>query len=181
MPETTPDENMLIDESKLHYKATLTKFFDRLRLGYVKFRRNPGDEYERDGDIIASDVNFYTEDGPRHLTNSNVVTSQLIDDGNVHYPIIDIDFPIYSVPSSRSGHHHLYIDRPLSWEKYRFLLWALHQCGFIERGYYEASIKREMTVVRLPWIKKPPPPPEVICNCEMCNRVKRHSRWGRPV
>jgi hypothetical protein len=74
---------------------------------------------------------------------------------SMHRPILDIDIPMHIIPSTTEGHGHLYIDKEVSWSKYRRLLHALAECGIIERGYLNVSIAREHTAVRLPWVKKP--------------------------
>lgn len=71
-----------------------------------------------------------------------------------HRPVLDIDFPVKVVPSSTPGHFHLYLDKEMSWEVYEELLKALGKAGILEEGYVRASIAREHTSVRLPWIKK---------------------------
>lgn len=91
------------------------------------------------------------------LTKAEVVTS-LVEVDDVFYerhrPILDIDFPVVSLPSSTEGHHHLYLDKQLTWSQYRKLLEVLSEVGIIEANYAKASIARQHTAVRLPWIKK---------------------------
>lgn len=72
-----------------------------------------------------------------------------------HKPVLDIDMPVKVVESSTPGHHHLYIDKEMSWEDYELLLRVLGVVGILEPGYVTASIKRKHTSVRLPWVKKP--------------------------
>lgn len=50
--------------------------------------------------------------------------------------------------------NHLYVKLPMRWEKFARLLLALAEAGVIETGYAEASIEREATTLRLPWVKK---------------------------
>jgi len=76
-----------------------------------------------------------------------------------HKVLIDIDLPVKLFDSSTPGHHHLYIDKEISWADYRLLLIALERCGIIQRGYLEAALKRGHTTLRLPWVKKYDPPP----------------------
>ena len=71
-----------------------------------------------------------------------------------HKPVIDIDVPIRVVPSSTPGHSHLYVDVEMTWEEYAALLKALEVAGLVETGYVLASLDREATHVRLPWVKK---------------------------
>jgi hypothetical protein len=77
-----------------------------------------------------------------------------------HYPVLDLDIPARLIPSSTSGHSHLYIDKLLSWSQYKELLTALANAGIIEDGYAGASIARGHTAVRLPWVTKGEPVPD---------------------
>jgi len=152
----------------------LAGIFDRVRVGYVEFKKpDPTKEYSETENHL-SDVQFCD-----HIADANVVTSKFNFSDDIHIPIIDIDVPIHSVPSTTPGHYHLYIDKQLTWQKYRFLLWALMQCGLVERGYYQASVKREMTVCRLPWVKKMPPKSLRDCQCELCLKGRRADQRGR--
>ena len=71
-----------------------------------------------------------------------------------HTVAIDVDVPVRVLKSSTHDHYHLLIDVPMPWWKYRRLLRALMEAGIIERGYYSASLRREGTFLRLPWVKK---------------------------
>ena len=82
----------------------------------------------------------------------NVVISKTVT--NAHYPVIDLDVPAYLVPSSTPDHSHLFINVPLTWGDYQYLLQALAKVGIIEEGYAEASQKTGFSAVRLPWVKK---------------------------
>lgn len=73
---------------------------------------------------------------------------------NLHAPVIDFDIPIRVAPSTTEGHFHLFIDYPLAWENFLKLLKVLSDTGLIEAGYYNASLERGYTAVRLPWVKK---------------------------
>ena len=94
------------------------------------------------------------------LEKAEVITSQSQDHSftgvlrELHRPILDIDFPVAVIPSTTPGHNHLYIDKRLSWSDYKKLLTVLAEVGIIEWGYADASIEREHTAVRLPWVKK---------------------------
>jgi hypothetical protein len=106
------------------------------------------------------------EDVVADLETANVITSIYADDPpseaiaswlgapNLHRPVLDIDFPATLLPSSTPGHHHLYLDVPMHWERYRKLLEALAEAGVVETGYVAASISRGYTAVRLPWVRK---------------------------
>ena len=97
-------------------------------------------------------------EGTRHdeaddIKDAHVITSHDPTTG-MHRPILDIDLPAALIPSSTPGHYHLYIDKPMEWDRYEDLLDALSAVGIIEEGYASASCDREYTSVRLPWIKK---------------------------
>jgi hypothetical protein len=78
-------------------------------------------------------------------------------DGGWHYPVLDIDLPVFAIPSSTHGHTHLYVDRAMSWPKLVRLLDVLVEVGLVEKGYAEASKARGFTAVRLPWVSKDAP------------------------
>lgn len=77
------------------------------------------------------------------------VEASLCEDG-MHRPIIDMDgLPFTITESSTPGNVHLAVDLPMTWEQYEALLWAMARCGWIQPGYYRASVERGMTRVRL--------------------------------
>ena len=78
-----------------------------------------------------------------------ILVGSLCEDGN-HSPVLDIDFEAQLIPSSTPGHFHLYLDKKISWNKYRQLLEALYEAGIIQRGFYESSLERKQTMVLLP-------------------------------
>lgn len=67
--------------------------------------------------------------------------------------------PVRWVPSTTEGHHHVYVDWPIEWEKYALMLGHLYNSGVIERGYWNASEARKMSFVRMPHVKRPPRKP----------------------
>lgn len=106
----------------------------------------------------------YEVDRPSALTDDHdkatCVTSRKRDTmhypfGEIHRPVLDIDIPIKVVPSGTPGHCHLFIDIPMTWERYEELLWALAAAGIVEEGYVHASVRRGHTSVRLPHVRKP--------------------------
>lgn len=86
------------------------------------------------------------------LSESNLVCSDMAD--GLHRPILDVDMDAMLIPSSTPGHHHLYIDKPMSWEDYRKLLDVMAEVGILEPGYVSVAKKRKRTQVRTPWTKK---------------------------
>ena len=109
-------------------------------------------------------VNFIDTDyemvEDRQITQSieqaNCVISQLdfTIDNQYHMPILDIDYEAHLVPSTTPGHYHLYLNRYVTWRKYKRLLRALKNAGLIEEPFYRLSIQRGHTSARLPWVKK---------------------------
>ena len=95
------------------------------------------------------------------VQNADVLTSevadQLGDEGRpngMHKPVLDLDFPAKLLDSSTPGHHHLLIDKEMSWEQYVKMLDVLAEVGILQQGYVNASKERKFTCVRLPWVKK---------------------------
>ncbi len=85
---------------------------------------------------------------------ANLITSEL-ENGN-HMPVIDIDnIPVHLVPSSHPNHYHLYINKEMSWFRYRLLLRVLVFCGVVDKRYYKNCLKRKRSQVRPFWVKKP--------------------------
>lgn len=91
--------------------------------------------------------------------DGNLIGSRLDLYGGPHAPVLDIDFEASLVPSSTEGHYHLYLDKPMTWRKYKKLLKAFYRAGIIERGYYRSSLKEGMTTVRKPSERKTSSPP----------------------
>lgn len=91
-----------------------------------------------------------------HLTAANCVGSPVKGGDRMHKPVLDIDMPVKVLESSTPGHHHLFIDKAMTWEDYELLLRTLAAVGIIEPGYLESSLTRKHTAVRLPWIQKEP-------------------------
>lgn len=118
----------------------------------------------------------YTRDTPAERVNvvpqqdANVISSRVADtydestpgaSGELHAPVIDIDFPIAVIPSSTPGHFHLYIEKQMTWPQYERILDALRGANVIEEGYYHASCNRKATYVRKPDVVKVGPYVEI--------------------
>lgn len=80
----------------------------------------------------------------------NLVTS-LLPNGE-HAVTLDLDYDAQLLESRTEGHHHLYLDsrKSIPWKKYKKLLKVMAECGLIEQGYYEASVKKGFTALRKP-------------------------------
>ena len=89
------------------------------------------------------------------LNAANVMSSHFTE--TLHRPVLDLDIGATLVPSTTPGHSHLYLDTPMSWERYEALLVALAAAGIIEPRYATMSIQRHASYVRLPWIRKERP------------------------
>lgn len=88
-------------------------------------------------------------------SEANAVSSRLQGTiGNLHAPVLDIDYGARLIPSSTPGHSHLYLDVTVTWDEYVEVLEALAKCGLIEEGYKNAAIARGATFVRTPGTKK---------------------------
>ena len=107
----------------------------------------PGEEYTRPAEVAEP-------------ADANLITSRVKTDfedvfgTTIHKPVLDIDLPIQLLPSSTEGHFHLFIDKAMTWEKYRRLMDVLAEVGIVEHGYVNASVERGYSAVRLPWIRK---------------------------
>ena len=86
--------------------------------------------------------------------DAQLISSEIVGMPDWHTPMLDIDLPARLVPSSTEGNFHLYIDAPMKWGTYLKLLKALAETGIIQKGYYEASVARKATTLRLPWVRK---------------------------
>lgn len=89
---------------------------------------------------------------PADHGNATAVTSELPD--GMHLPVIDIDLVCMLVPSSQPGHFHLYINKPMEWEKYVAMLEAMEAAGVIGPGYLRYTKKRGYSTVRYPGVTK---------------------------
>lgn len=82
------------------------------------------------------------------LAEANLVSS-LCGNG-MHKPALDLDFNAQLFRSRDIGHHHLYLDKAMSWEQYEKLLDVMAEVGLLEPGYVSASKERQQTFLRLP-------------------------------
>jgi hypothetical protein len=93
----------------------------------------------------------------------------------LHRPVLDIDLPVTLLSSTTPGHHHLLIDHPMTWSRYLDLLDALVNAGIVEPGYVKAAQARGHTAVRVPWLRKGDPAPDLptMTNAEISDRVAK--------
>jgi hypothetical protein len=93
----------------------------------------------------------WCDEGPE----ATLVVSMLEDDPNMHMPALDLDgMEVFVVPSSTPGNYHLYINRPMTWQQYKRLMKVMVDVGLVQRGYYDASVRRGYSALRTPWTKK---------------------------
>ncbi|AWY04876.1 hypothetical protein PBI_FLOOF_39 [Microbacterium phage Floof] len=117
--------------------------------------------------VVNIDTNEdYSEPWQRDIVtdpaDATVITSVIADQDptlrgtpdELHKIILDIDLPAQLIPSTTPGHFHLYIDKELPWHRLEPLLHALSDAGLVEEGYVGASVARQHTAARLPWVKK---------------------------
>jgi hypothetical protein len=88
------------------------------------------------------------------LSEANGVSSRVTGFPGRHKVMVDIDMEAMLVPTSTPGHHHLIINKEVSWGDYVMLLKALNNCGIISDGYTNVSIERGCTWLRTPWTRK---------------------------
>lgn len=72
----------------------------------------------------------------------------------LHMPVLDIDFPCQLIPSKREGHFHLLIDKEITWEKYRDILYALESAKICEGRWVECAMLNNTSLVRKPGTMK---------------------------
>ena len=99
------------------------------------------------GDGYMPDYYTYRKFEAAPIGTANAVESHL--GGDVHVPVLDIDLPVQVLASKTPGHHHLLIDAPMSWRKYRRLLRALARAGIVEKEWARATIASRRTWVYL--------------------------------
>lgn len=101
--------------------------------------------------------NSYSKPKEEHVKapydQANLVTSAT--ENGLHAPVIDFDVPIEVYPSSQLGHHHLYINKEITWEQYQKILTAFVEAGLVEPGYKNAALSNGYTCVRKPGVLKP--------------------------
>lgn len=123
-----------------------------------------GANYDSDNDVrerlypvhagLANVVSSRIDELNSWDANGKVITGDAAD-SVMHAPVLDIDFPVFAIPSSTPGHFHLYIEKAIRWDDYSGLLDALAHCNIIESGYARACQERGATYVRMPTSKKP--------------------------
>ena len=143
----------------------LPEFVRGHRLAYLADENPEEPEYSAEQELLAAGnlygaevITSWTGDREAPPVTTPMDWSALAEAPETfHRPVLDLDFPAVVVPSSTAGHGHLYLDKVLTWSQYVKLLEVLAEVGILEPGYVSASIAREFTSVRLPWVRKPAP------------------------
>lgn len=86
------------------------------------------------------------------LYEANIISSEVAQ--GLHIPIIDLDMDAALLPSSTMGHHHLYIDKVLTFEQLIKLLEVMHEVGIVQEGVLKGAKARKYAALRLPHIHK---------------------------
>lgn len=68
-------------------------------------------------------------------------------------PPLVFDTPVIVHPSTTEGHHHVYVEKEVSWEGYARILRRMSATGIIETTYREFAEKRKMTMLLKPGLK----------------------------
>lgn len=89
-----------------------------------------------------------------HHFNATLVTSEVDGEPGWHMPVIDIDLPCLLTESSKPGHHHLFINKKITWGQYLNILQALTDAGIVQEGYNFHTRRRGYGTVRYPGVTK---------------------------
>ena len=139
-----------------HTRADIPGRIDR-EVRFANFTTKGRDEDgEYDEHVEPAIVGSYDE---ANVLTSIIAPSETTWDALVgqHAPVLDLDFPCTLLDSTTPGHHHLVIDRPLTWDQLVILMDAMAVVGLLEVGYVAAAKRRGYTSIRLPWVRKMPP------------------------
>lgn len=77
-----------------------------------------------------------------------------VGDTKYHKILLDLDVEHHYIPSSTTGHAHLYINKVLNHEEYRELLRVLKKYGILGEGTASQIDRDGCTSLRLPGIQK---------------------------
>lgn len=149
-----PESNHLNDERPY---TNFLRLATNLQAGDIDFAASPKSADLENTDLSKIDWEKLIAEKP--LNTANSVSSRITSFGTAektgqHKVVIDLDMDAALVPSSTFGHHHLLIDKALTWDQYQFLLTALMHVGIIEIGYYNACMSRKASWIRTPWTRK---------------------------
>ncbi len=130
-PEADPDDDIAIEKYTLRMADEVKDMLD--------------DTFHR---YVRSAAREVPEDKQANLVASIAVGSKEGDDGGLHFPIFDFDFPCKLVPSQTEDSWHLYMRIPVSWDGYKRVLWAMAEAGMLNPGWVAAAISQGYSVLR---------------------------------
>lgn len=145
---------------------------------YEDTRRPPLEGQELRHVAEMDDYAAQHEEVTTDLDRATVITSAVADPevrglglyAEAHKIVLDLDHPAILLDSSTPGHHHLYVDKTLTWEQYEKLLLVLGEVGLLEEGYVQASLERRYTSLRLPWVRKGANAGDAKMRCVGCRK-----------
>ena len=95
--------------------------------------------------------------GSPELEETNIFDAQMItskhQDSDIHYPILDFDFPVEVIKSS-SGNSHVYVGKAMQKESLDKLVNTLTEVGLLQDGVRRSWVRNGFLSLRLPWVKK---------------------------
>ena len=83
-----------------------------------------------------------------------VLVGSETDEPGMHMPVLDIDYGAMLLPSSTSGHFHLYLNKAVTWAQYKDVLMVLGEVGLLQKGFVDNSIRRGQSFCRTHWTHK---------------------------
>jgi len=114
-------------------------------------------DFAKDSEQSLTDEAWFDEDArdeEQDLNSANIVTSESAIREGRFYPILDLDCEHAYVPSSTSGHGHLYLGVEMDEKTWRRFMKAMEEFGIVGLGYQEAGARRGYDSARLPWVTK---------------------------
>lgn len=76
--------------------------------------------------------------------------SSEIEGSKLHLPVLDVDDTSVVVPSTTPGHFHILAPKPLSWRKYKKLLYLCAEAGIVDREWSSKAIRAKKGRVHQP-------------------------------
>jgi hypothetical protein len=122
-----------VTEQPLDRKLTEAHIFD------AKLVSSRSNSIDYDFGLIGGKTVTVKRETPRHY----------------HWVMLDLDMDAMLIPSSKSGHHHLYLEHVLDEEQMEKLLTVLVEVGIVNKGVkaLQWDVDKELTL-RLPWVRK---------------------------
>jgi hypothetical protein len=105
---------------------------------------------------IKNDSEATEWEDPEYLEADEVdatLATSLLPNGN-HMPVIDIDLPCMLLPSTKPGHHHLIINKEMTWGQFLNMLQAMTDAGVVQPGFNHHTRRRGRAFIRYPGVTK---------------------------